>query len=167
MDKTLQDLLQRLDVDKLKHLEALCVEQAKRIQDLEEENARLKREAEDFERTAEMWHGLAFDMAAEQDVQIGVTQGEELVIVAECETTLADQADEPAHRVLRLRKDERYPTAGNFLLDDRLDGHQTADIGCLDAPDFLPAGSHIGVTSPTGGPYTYVQPTISMRGGLV
>lgn len=83
MDKTLQDLIQRLDAEKLTHLEALCAEQAKRIQELEEENARLKSAAEDFERTAEMWHGLAFNMAAEQDVQIGITAECEVGIVAD------------------------------------------------------------------------------------
>lgn len=157
MDTTLQDTLQRL--------EAFCAEQAKRIQELEEENARLKSAAEDFERTAEMWHGLAFDMAAEQDVRIGITAECEVGIVAECETALVDDAEEPARRILGARCDARYPVAGNFLLDDRFDGHQTADIGCLDAPDFMPAGSHKAVT-PVGGYYTYVQPTLSMRGGL-
>lgn len=165
MDTTLQDLIQRLDADKLVCLEALCAEQAKRIQELEEENARLKSAAEDFERTAEMWHGIAFDMRAEQDVQVGITQDEELFVVAECETALVDDAEEPARRVLGARCDSRYPVAGNFLLDDRLGGFQAADVGCLDAPDFLPAGSHVAKT-PIGDHYTYVQPTLSMRGGL-
>lgn len=166
MDTTLQDTLQRLEADRVKALEAFCAEQAKRIQELEEENARLKSAAEDFERTAEMWHGLAFDMAAEQDVRIGITAECEVGIVAECETALVDDAEEPARRVLGARCDARYPVAGNFLLDDRLDGHQTADIGCLDAPDYMPAGSHIS-TNPIDCYYTYVLPTISPRGGLV
>lgn len=83
MDKTLQDLIQRLDADKLLCLEALCAEQAKRIQELEEENARLKSAAEDFERTAEMWHDIAFDLKVEQDVQIGITAECEVGIVAD------------------------------------------------------------------------------------
>lgn len=165
MDTTLQDTLQRLEADRVAALEAFCAEQAKRIQELEEEIARLKRDAEDAERTAEMWHGIAFDMAAEQDVQIGITAECEVGIVAECETAFVDDEDEPAHRVLGTHCDVRYPVAGNFLLDDRLDGYQTADIGCLDAPDWLPAGSH-KATTPVGGYYTYVQPTLSMRGGL-
>lgn len=83
MDKTLQDTLQRLEADRVKALEAFCAEQAKRIQELEEENARLKSAAEDFERTAEMWHSLAFNMAAEQGVQIGITAECEVGIVAD------------------------------------------------------------------------------------
>jgi hypothetical protein len=82
MDKTLRGLRQRLDADKLTHLEALCAEQARRIQELEEENARLKRDAEDAERTAEMWHGIAFDMAADTDAQIGITRDGAVGIVA-------------------------------------------------------------------------------------
>lgn len=166
MDKTLQDTLQRLEADRVTALEAFCAEQAKRIQELEEENARLKREAEDFERTAEMWHGIAFEMAADQDVQIGITQGEELVIVAECATECAEREEEPAHKVLRPGKWDRSATAGNFFLDDRLGLQQTADVGCLDAPDFLPAGSHIGVMSSAVGPFLFVQHTLSTRGGL-
>lgn len=165
MDTTLQDLIQRLDADKLLCLEALCAEQAKRIQELEEENARLKSAAEDFERTAEMWHDIAFDMTAERDVQIGITQDEEIVVIEGNETALADDTDEPEHHVIRCGADTRYPSAGNFLLDSRLDGYQTADIGCLDAPDFMPAGSHIGIT-PSGSHYTYTQPSLSFRGGL-
>lgn len=165
MDTTLQDLIQRLDADKLVCLEALCAEQAKRIQELEEENARLKSAAEDFERTAEMWHGVAFDMTAEQGVQIGITAECEVGIVEKCETALVDDTEEPAHRVLGARCDSRYPVAGNFLLDDRLGGLQTADVGCLDAPDFLPAGSHVA-KAPLGCHYTYVQPALSIRGGL-
>lgn len=172
MDKTLQRLLSRLDKNLLAHLQAHCVEQAARIDELEAQNARLENELADAERCADMWHGLAFEMAADPDVQIGITQEGELVIVAEgetVETALADQAEEdhakaPALLVLRTHKDERWPTAGNFLLDDRLDGRQTADVGCLDAPDFQPAGSHRANVSPVAGEYTYVQPTLSMRG---
>lgn len=82
MDKGLQRLLSRLDKDLLAHLQVLCAEQAARIDELEAENERLKREAQDAERTADMWHGIAFDMAADTDAQIGITAECEVGIVA-------------------------------------------------------------------------------------
>ena len=172
MDTSLKRILSRLDQSLLTHLQAHCVEQAARIDELEAQVARLTHDLTNAEMAAEMWHQLALDMTTDaspqisitRDGQVGVLQGTE-PIASECKTGLVDHMEEPTHRVLGARRDERYPTAGNFLLDELLDGHQTADIGCLDAPDFIPAGSHIAVT-PAGSYYTYVQPTYRMRGVL-
>lgn len=75
---------------------------------------------------------------------------------------------EPTYKtVLVPRKGARLFTSGNNLRWDLRDGGHSgyaADVGCLDAPDFIPAGS---VECVGGGQlFDIALPTIVLRGGL-
>lgn len=83
MDIAQRRIKRRLDDQLLEHLRAHCAEQAARIEELETDNARLIREAEDADRRADMFQDIVNAMQDSDNppAHVGITTDGSIVLL--------------------------------------------------------------------------------------